>query len=335
MSISEILFIDFVRNQKMAEVPSNMRLLLIVVESVNEARRLVTLGDDFSYMRAVFALDFAVEQMLNVLIDNFAPDTTFGRDNIAWETLWQTATTAVGDANVITDRIPHHRQLKKLHEIRNLSQHHGCTPHGSDVAQLVDPVVRMISVCFERCFDLSFENFRLWDVIQNPRLRELLAQCEQALENGIPRGSLIGSNRAFIEIASEMGKENPFSSSPPQFIHYEDRRRWEQWISGVTKNLEQLHIDSILASLGLALAETQEFRRLTREIPVTVMSDGSWNASNRSTRTDDELKTSANFALGYLSRLALRAQEVYPDALARVSFKKLLYDQEWMRDTQS
>jgi hypothetical protein len=54
----------------MPQAPSNVKPLQIVVQSVKEARRLVALGDDFSYMRAVFALDFAVEQMLNILIDN-------------------------------------------------------------------------------------------------------------------------------------------------------------------------------------------------------------------------------------------------------------------------
>jgi hypothetical protein len=38
-------------------------------------------------MRAVFALDFAVEQMLNILIDNVVPDATFDRDDVPWKTL--------------------------------------------------------------------------------------------------------------------------------------------------------------------------------------------------------------------------------------------------------
>jgi hypothetical protein len=71
----------------MPQAPFNVRPLQIVVQSVKEARRLVALGDDFSYMRAVFALDFAVEQMLNILIDNFAPDATFDRDDVPWKTL--------------------------------------------------------------------------------------------------------------------------------------------------------------------------------------------------------------------------------------------------------
>jgi hypothetical protein len=71
----------------MPQAPFNVRPLQIVVKSAKEARRLVALGDDFSYMRAVFALDFAVEQMLNILIDNFVPDATFDRDDVPWKTL--------------------------------------------------------------------------------------------------------------------------------------------------------------------------------------------------------------------------------------------------------
>jgi hypothetical protein len=334
----------------MSKVPSNMRLLLIVVQSVNEARRLVSLGDDLSYMRAVFSLDFAVEQMLNILIDNFAPNTTFDRDDVSWKHLWQAATTAVKDANVITDRIPHYRQLKKLHDIRNLSQHQGCTPHSSDVAQLVDPVVRMISTCFEQGFDLSFENFRLSDVIRNSQLRQLLEQCEQALDNGFPFESLVGAVVAFKHITSEIGKVRENDYRLPRLDSFRNistasighpHNTWrevqslEQWIANITTSLEQLHIDSILGSLGLSLTETQKFRRLTRVVSVTEMVSGDWRPGNNSRRRDDALKDPANFVLGYLSRLTLRAQEVYPEALDRVSLKKLLNDQEWMRDALS
>lgn len=311
-----------------------MRLLQIVVQSINEARQLVALGDDFSYMRAVFSLDFAVELMLNILIDNFAPNTTFDRDDVSWKTLWQTATQAVKDANVINDRIPNHKQLKKLHDIRNLSQHQGCTPHGSDVTQLVAPVTHMISTCFDKGFGLSFENFRLWDVIHNDRLRQLLTQCERALENGLPRESLVGAIIAFHEITSEIGKEIHFFSPLPHFSHYEERMRWQPWISGISRNLDQLYVDTVLASLGLPLAETQEFRKLAREVRVTLTASGDWEPFNRSGRTIEEFKECANFALGYLSTLALRVQEVYPDAIVRVSFKKLLYDQKWIRNAQ-
>jgi hypothetical protein len=317
-----------------------MRLLQIVVQSVKEARRLVALGDDFSYMRAVFALDFAVEQMLNVLIDNFATDTNFGRDDVNWQMLWQTATTAVKkDANVINDRIPHYRELKKLHDVRNLAQHGGCTPHSSDVTQFVVPVVNMISICFDKGFGLSFENFRLWDVIENSRLRELLTQCDQAIEDDTPIYALIGAIRAFHEVRSEIEKEIPPLTRPPTPTSsgsltggradpwWEgEYRKFSEWITGTITSLRQLQIDSMFASLGLPMAETQKFRKLTEEISVKKNLAGDWNVKQSIERSDEEFKERANFALGYLSTLVLRAQEVYPEALARVSFKMLLND---------
>jgi hypothetical protein len=332
----------------MPKTPSNVRLLQIVTQSVKEARRLIALGDDFSYMRAVFALDFAVEQMLNVLIDNFATETNFGRDDVNWQTLWQTATTAVKDANVIHDRIPHYRELKKLHDIRNLAQHGGCTPHSSDITQLVEPVVRMISTCFDKGFGLSFENFRLWDVIQNSRLRELLTQCDQALEDGSPLYALIGAISAYHEVRSEIETEIPSLTRPPTPTSsgsltggrvdpwWEgEYRKFSEWITGTINGLRQLHIDSIFASLGLPMVETQKFRKLTEEIRVGKNLAKEWIVRQRIGRSDEDLKERANFALGYLSTLVLRAQEVYPEALARVSFKMLLNDWIQANDLKS
>ena len=74
---------------------------------------------------------------------------------------------------------------------------------------------------------------------------------------------------------------------------------------------------------------------MSGEIVVTPMLSGDWRVSTRSGRRPEEFKACAEFALGYLSMLTLRAQEVYPEVLSRVSFKKLLNDQEWMNNDLS
>ena len=140
--------------------PSNPRLLLISKQFFNEGNRLALLGDDFSAMKAVLFMDFCVEQMLNVLIDDFSSHESFTREDLKWPELWQGATTALRKAGVM-EKIPYHKELKKLHKIRNLVQHQGVTPNMVDVSRFKGPVESMVTKCFEQCYGLNFKDFRL------------------------------------------------------------------------------------------------------------------------------------------------------------------------------
>lgn len=81
--------------------PTNPRLLLIAKQFFTEGKALAAYGDDLAAMKAVLFLDLAVELMLNILITDFDPGDDPVRDDMKWSQLWQQATRAVKDSNVI------------------------------------------------------------------------------------------------------------------------------------------------------------------------------------------------------------------------------------------
>src|SRR5215470_8059333 len=109
--------------------PKNPRQLLVTKQLFTEGKVLALHGDDFSALKAVLLLDLSVELMLNILITDFGSGRDSARDDMKWSQLWQQATCAVKDANIIIERIPFYKDLRDLHNMRNLAQHSGRAPN--------------------------------------------------------------------------------------------------------------------------------------------------------------------------------------------------------------
>ncbi|NIT99572.1 MAG: hypothetical protein GWN01_01090, partial [Nitrosopumilaceae archaeon] len=139
--------------------PSKPKLLLICKNFFVQANNLALLGDDFSVMKAVFFMDYAIEQMLNILIMDFGSDEDFKNHEIKWNTLWQKVTKAIKDETSIKmNRIPNYKQLKELRDIRNGLQHNGTIPRADQVSRLVNPAKEILSECFSKCYGFDLDN---------------------------------------------------------------------------------------------------------------------------------------------------------------------------------
>jgi len=324
------------------QTPSNPKLLLICKNFFLDGKRLAALGDNFSVMKSVLFLDYSVEILLNMLINDFAPDVEFARDDVNWTTLWRTATEAVRANNCMT-RIPNYRQLRTLHELRNLVQHKGITPSSTDVSRFPHPVEESISKCFQDCYGLDFPKFKLWDIIKNTQLRRFLNESEEALVRGKPEVSLAGCKLAFDKITSAIRYENlsgdainqiermSYTMSLPSNYLYDPK------LADFTKKLSErigteirkLNDDSEIANLGLSMSETRRFRKITSTLSIATAMSGIMEILMFGEVSVDQYKEYANSALDYLSHLALLAQEVYPEAIERIEIQVPLSEQSF------
>ena len=334
----------------------NPKLLLIVKQFCDEADQLSLLGDEFSSMKAIVCADFAVEQMLNVITLDYTSDSNDsknGRDSVKWHTLWQDATTSISDAKINGfNCIPHFKDLKTLHEVRNLVQHRGHIPSASDVSRYVASAKKMISECFEKCYGFNFNDFRLIDTIRNADLRSILKDSEEALSLSVPVVSLAGSIIAFRRVVSAIHAMH--EGTTLDFNHVErivaasissfnaNRNRHErppiadplrgllEGVALLNNEIQSLRVDLEVVNLGLSMAETTKFRRIAKVFGVNesdsgsleiVMLGGSLNYTEY-----------AKFALNYLSSLILLSQEVYPEVIDNIRISPPLHERDIWRE---
>jgi hypothetical protein len=324
--------------------PSNPKLLLIIKQFCNEANRLSLLGDEYSSMKAILYIDFAVEQMLNVIILDYNTSTEIdskrGRDEITWQILWQNATASIKHAKL--KALSHYKDLKSLHEIRNLVQHRGQIPSASDVTRYVASATRWISECFEKCYGFNFDNFRLTDTIRNQHLRGILEDSEEALALDSPNVSLAGSIMAFNEVVAAIrpikeGLSYNFNHAQKAIARQISSFRTKQPIADqlsrlledvtsiLNHEIQLLRVDVEVTNLGLSMAETTKFRQIMNSIGVHVGDDGSCEiVSFGSTLNYAEY---AKLSLNYLSSLVLLSQEVYPEAIDKIKILIPLHKQ--------
>lgn len=311
--------------------PSNPKLLIVCKNFFIDAKRLVSVGDDLSMMKAVMFLDFAIETLLNVLINDFDSVAESTRDDIKWTTLWQNASNSVKKQKLMA-AIPNYKELKTLHEIRNFLQHKGICPKSSDVFRFIEPTQETLSECIKNCYDLNFPELKLWDLISNASLRLLLVESAQAFEMGKNVICLAGCQIAFKKINSAIQAEKPSSRAIDQIIQssytksrppgYSYDRNLSRHIDALSEKIStafrELHEDTEIANLGLSLATTSEFRKFTNSIHVNCSVNGIIELIKKGGISDETYKEFAKSALDYISDLALLAQEVYPNIIAKI-----------------
>ena len=300
-------------------------------------------------MKAILYIDFAVEQMLQVITLDYNTssdiDSKMGRDTINWNNLWQNATASLKNEETIgLKTIPNFKDLKSLHEVRNLVQHRGHIPSASDVFRYVASAKKMISECFEKCYGFNFNHFTLINTIRNQHLRGILEDSEEALALDSPVISLAGSIIAFRRVIAAIRsmQEGPsYDFNPVEraiatgISSFRDKLQpiadpLSRLLKGVASilnhEIHSLRVDSEVANLGLSMAETAKFRRIINSIGVHEADDDSCEI----VVLDDTLHYAeyAKFSLNYLSSLVLLSQEVYPEAIDNIIISIPLHKQE-------
>lgn len=157
----------------------NPQQLLLIKQLYDDACLLAGRGDGLSVMKAVISLDQSIEQMLNTIVMDFtahnAPKGKAGRKDVGWGDIWDRASTAMKG---LGHELLNHAQLLSLHEVRNLAQHNGSIPTQDEVKRYIEPAEEMLTGAFRDAYGVAFQTFRLWDLVPNESLRQLLRDSE-------------------------------------------------------------------------------------------------------------------------------------------------------------
>jgi hypothetical protein len=246
-------------------------------------------------------------------------------------------------------RLPHYRELKTLHDIRNQSQHQGVAPNPGELGRFIRAASGMLSACFQEAYDLSFTTFQPWDEIRNPDLQRLIRESQEALEAGNVFISLTGSLLAFQKVVGAL-KQSQLTSreqllsrrtSRPRFqldtgspsvLHLaaQAERFLAQVQEATSREFEMLREQGLINKLGLSLSDTGKYRQLTENITVHDRADGLWNV--RFLTRDETDQDSGRFALSYITQLLLVAQDVALVAIAEIRIPIPLTEQPIWKD---
>ncbi|MGI8732850.1 MAG: hypothetical protein ACR2LM_06065 [Pyrinomonadaceae bacterium] len=317
----------------------NFEQLILVKHLFQDARDLTGRGDRLSLTKAIILLDLSIEQSLKSILLNLNPNFIIprGRQDIKWRDLWQNASSAV--QNIKGVALSEQNESSRLHELRNLVQHHGTEPPSSEVRRHVVSTNRMLTDAFRDAFDLDFDNLRPWDFVENDDLRRLLNECEEFLRNGNPVVCVIGCKIArtlIIEAIRKYTTKERFDF-PPMFSSRagQDAYAVKEFADFIiklseytSKRIRRLETEVLLVGMGLPIIDTRRFMQLRGSTSESTMADGHLEVNINNPDTNKEAETAnAIFMLDYLYRLIRSAEENHPGVLSEIKVQMPLSEQ--------
>ena len=254
------------------------RQLVIVRQFFDEAKRAPASQTPFLRMRRTLDLDLCVELALGaVAVDHGKPEAQakMAKNDLKWQELWQAADDAAQAA--VQKGLPCGRELRTLHEQRNLAQHRGAVPSAEDIAGYIEPVRELLSFVCREFYQRDFERLEHWDVLECAPLRQLLSDCAVAIGRGEHKPTMTKLTTAYQAIASSVQVSVAGRMSPPTMtrnLMFESRElvRAMKAMSEVLTHVQQQVVQGMLAieaevmavGLGLPMADHVRFMRHTR-----------------------------------------------------------------------
>lgn len=159
--------------------------------------------DDISLIMLAQMLDFVVETLLKLVIHTFPSPANFlppqrgyytkisqleserYKQNMDFYRSWDEVVGILRDSSNIlgiTD-LSLRRDMDRLHEIRNDTQHKGATPNEKDLTNYVPLVRSFLSDCYQDIFGEDFEKLSALSLIQNSEVRIYLEKAYQNLDS--------------------------------------------------------------------------------------------------------------------------------------------------------
>ncbi|MEQ1730964.1 MAG: hypothetical protein ABL982_21555 [Vicinamibacterales bacterium] len=177
------------------------RQIVIVRQFFDEAKRAPSAQTPFVRMRRILDLDLCVELALGVVAgDHGTPEVKgkLARRDYQWPDLWEAA-----DAAAMADvqkGLPSGKDLRTLHEQRNLAQHRGVIPSAENLAGWVEPVRELLAFICREFYERDFERLEHWDILECAPLRQLLTNCAAAIRRGEAQQSMVKLSDAYNAI---------------------------------------------------------------------------------------------------------------------------------------
>lgn len=286
------------------------RQLVIVRQFFDEARRAPAAQTPFLRMRRTLDLDLCVELALGaVAVDHGKPEAQakMAKTDLKWQELWQAADDAA--QAMVQKGLPCGRELRTLHEQRNLAQHRGAVPSAEDIAGYIEPVRELLSFVCRQFYQLDFERLEHWDVLECEPLRKVLTNSATAIERGEYKPTMEKLADAYQAVVRTVQLHVAGRLSVPTMsrrVHLTSREAAEavNAVSGLLEAAQHNLIQGMLAieaevmavGLGLPMADHVRFMRHTRGYETDPAAD-------------------AEFMLHYLAKGAVMIESALPGIL--------------------
>lgn len=328
----------------------NFEHLLLTKQLYQDALDSSDRGDRSLLTRALIILDLSIELALkNILLNldpNFAPDQ--GRRDILWHDLWRKTDAAL--KQVSGNNLSERSECVRLHEFRNLVQHHGFEPSISDLRRYLASAERMLCDAFRDAFGLDFHNLRHWDFVENEDIKRLLNESEEFLGNGNPVMCMIGCkwvrDMVIDAIRTHSGRVRE-GHAPHLSGHISQEAEslgqfgefilnWNEYLN---KRIRQLEDELVLIGFGLSTTDTRQFLSACGITHESMMADGHIEVNLVRGGVREEAEHESAFMLNYLYRLLQALGESSTDILSSVTVRLPLSEQEivsydWFKNTE-
>jgi hypothetical protein len=320
--------------------PPNAQQLLLVKELFGEAQTLTLRDDTFSTSKAILFLDLSVEQMMRAVIFTLNP-TINPRKDLNWQELWTAATAGLQRNNL---QLHNYFSIKTLHEHRNMVQHTGAAYQSSQARMHVAPVEDMLSHAFLDVYGLQFSRYSLRALIKNGDLRQWLEDAAQLLSDGKPILTIAACNYAHSLVIEELQNRTGFRSATwsrrlsPRELDLDHLATLTEAIISLderlTDALEVLEDEVAAIGVGLSILEVRRFRVEGDVVTVSVFADGQMDININYDKALQAQQASAEFMLGYITRLIRSIEETYGSVLQKLEIEVPLMQQGVVKDRE-
>ena len=319
---------------KMYQKPKEPLQLVMIKQLFERAEKLARTQEvELDSMQSILLLDLCIEKTLNTIISDAETKSLFDKRDTNWSQLWQRAKDSVLEM-IPESKIFMQRELTKLHEARNLSQHQGLIPRSSEVFQFVRAVKRFLKRLFSEFYGLEFEEFRYWKLIINEDIQKMFEVCESQYETGNYPITYIFSKYLYTSVLNKIRHvKNWLEEYTDIEIEVESKdlpTEVEQLISHISflsRRLNSLtyftHFldhEIALIDLGLPRLQSKKFVELLRRIIAQedyYTGEFQFEAHNAMGKQIMN-QENARFILGYLFNFILRVQSLYPNEIYEI-----------------
>jgi hypothetical protein len=314
--------------------------LLLIRQIFDEAQQQLSASLAAARLLAVLHLDLCVELALSLVVRYSSPSQQPSkwtpRQDLLRHELWKDADTAL--AALHGTGLPHARELRTLHEMRNLAQHTGTIPSAESIQRAVAPVREFLGVVYLKLFDQDFNRFCMWHLVSCPPLRTLFKDIEEALQLSMPTVAITGCRQAHKRIVSALREITDGFVALRQFgpLREDPRdRAIRETTNALAATMNSMRAMLIIAGIGMGVEETLRFDRSSSGLGMQESISGHLSVTIIRPKDPERLAEDAEFMFGYVVRLTLLLEQAYPGIFANVVIPLRLRDQPLWKEVST
>jgi hypothetical protein len=280
--------------------PVTMKKLVLVKQLYQQAYlHSEARSSPVSRIIAVVTFDLATETMLKTIVSALDPEKDPDKQ---FQGLIQSADSMLAPQSM--PPVPDKAQIQHVHSIRNDAQHKAKYPTEDDVNHCRTYIRDFLEHITLQVWDANFDEISLTDLIQHPKIKELLIKTEACLKSGDYVEAIAYAKVTFSRCINLVIKK--VIGELPHFLGTLSSPRDSQ----VT--FETMKTMLMLQTLGLSFAEYAKYQQASSSVlPVETQDDGiRWRfKSEIVTETEEDAK----FVVSYVIDAILQVENYVGD----------------------